>query len=1249
MRNNLLVLGVAAIVGSQAFLASPSAANTGMLAASASTATSVAVTTQTRKTEDHSSPSANPGSTQHKASSSVAGGPDPAFYAGELTLDSLTFNNPNGQVAGNQHYCVQEFTVDADGVYVVEMASPNTSGSPSDALDTFLRLYANAFDPTAPAGAIAFNDDFTGTLTVLPGPFAGIITATATGFQNAQPSSRLAGVALTAGTQYFLVHTAWPSSGNTQGGTAGQPVGAFYAGIGGPGAITLGASDCAGVTDPEIEVSPGSFEFTVEAGDTDSDALTIGNIGGGTLTWNIETEDATGALRGGGFDPLLDEPLDVPNFTVISPANGGTPQVFTIPAGVLTSGIVVGFSFEGTVSGITGNGDWASDMCMQIEGPDGSMFSVGGIGAAIPNCNVNLWDFNGGGSTNDGTYASEHLDIWPFPPGAADDGDWTFTFIHGWNSTSANPMNWSGVTVTLHKVGIPEPCDNPGLVSWLSVDPGSGTTEPGSPSLVDVLIDTDGLAPGVYSANLCVHSDDTAGNELVVVPVELTVIFTGEPEITVDPGSLSGTADEGAFTTATLTIGNIGDAELFWEIEEAPAAHPRAHFPRVPYQVRSSGRSGSLHAEPVDPDWLEKMEERLGGPGSQHSRSAVRGVVGTVPAYTTTGFSRSDYVTLDALVPGALTTIIDPSPGTIFAQTFIDDDFSQHFFVATGGGALPQNAYGYLDTSTGAVNQLGVLTGVPASGTWVSAAWDPTTGTVYAVIVPAGGDNRLFSIDVGTGIGTLVGSVSGMTAGSILIAIAINNAGSMFGLEIFDDVLVAIDKTDATGAVIGPVGVNANFAQDMDFDRSTGTLYWASYLGGGNSNIRTIDTSTGAATVVGPIQDGAELLSFSIAVAGGGSCENPADIPWLSVDIDNGTIASGGPDDVVEVTMDAAALSEGVYNARLCVLSNDPGNPVVDIPVEFTVTAAGADLAVSVFGVPGIVSPSGAVSFAVTVENFGPDQAEDVSVQVDLPAEFGYVSGGLIDGSGDWDCSAAGQTVTCDLTGTLAVDAEEVLQIDVDVDADAKSGTVDTLVVVTSSTVDPNPANNIASTSTTIAAPLIFANGFECAEGVPGCGDGTPGFYTDRDEFLANVQAGFYEEPFNDVPVGPAGPMLSFSGNGFSYDVTAVGAGSNNLYNDPGIVSTDSALDALRITFTGAPVTAVGGNFWASDIGFNPTGGEIILELEDGTIESYSPSSMTSFGGFVTVSPIVHITIEAPDVPANNWTTMDNVIVGKLD
>lgn len=156
---------------------------------------------------------------------------------------------------------------------------------------------------------------------------------------------------------------------------------------------------------------------------------------------------------------------------------------------------------------------------------------------------------------------------------------------------------------------------------------------------------------------------------------------------------------------------------------------------------------------------------------------------------------------------------------------------------------------------------------------------------------------------------------------------------------------------------------------------------------------------------------------------------------------------------------------------------------------------------------------------------------------------------------------------------------------------------------------------------------------------------GTATVYTDLASFMANV-ATSYSNDFTGVPTG-AQPALNFGPvNGFSYTVGAVGGGSNQLFNDPGIISTDSALDSIVVTMTGAPVTAVGGNFWATDISFFPTGTGITINLSDGTNVSYTSTGPADFRGFISDVAITSITIDAPDVPGNAWATMDNLVVG---
>jgi hypothetical protein len=65
-------------------------------------------------------------------------------------------------------------------------------------------------------------------------------------------------------------------------------------------------------------------------------------------------------------------------------------------------------------------------------------------------------------------------------------------------------------------------CDVPVDISWLSLDPTSGTTAPGGTSTVDVTFDSTGYAAGSYSGDLCVFSNDP-DEPVVIVPVVMNV------------------------------------------------------------------------------------------------------------------------------------------------------------------------------------------------------------------------------------------------------------------------------------------------------------------------------------------------------------------------------------------------------------------------------------------------------------------------------------------------------------------------------------------------------------------------------------------------------------------------------------------------------------------------------------------------------------------------------------------------------
>ncbi|NBB91981.1 MAG: hypothetical protein GVY32_02290 [Gammaproteobacteria bacterium] len=148
------------------------------------------------------------------------------------------------------------------------------------------------------------------------------------------------------------------------------------------------------------------------------------------------------------FQLFPELPSDVGDFSILPAVQGGEPFVYYASVTEDIEGIR-GFRFDGSVSGISSGSTWASDMKLTVTSPDGHEFSVGGYSNV-----VNDWAFQGGASSSDGTYSSEHRQDAAGNPifgasGTGSFGIWTLEFEHDWNSENAAQMDWSDVTFTL--------------------------------------------------------------------------------------------------------------------------------------------------------------------------------------------------------------------------------------------------------------------------------------------------------------------------------------------------------------------------------------------------------------------------------------------------------------------------------------------------------------------------------------------------------------------------------------------------------------------------------------------------------------------------------------------------------------------------------------------------------------------------------------------------------------------------------
>lgn len=156
--------------------------------------------------------------------------------------------------------------------------------------------------------------------------------------------------------------------------------------------------------------------------------------------------------------------------------------------------------------------------------------------------------------------------------------------------------------------------------------------------------------------------------------------------------------------------------------------------------------------------------------------------------------------------------------------------------------------------------------------------WDPTTDTVFAVACnhTPGMACHLYTIDPASAGVAMVAPLDNGSGDFLPLEIAINSVGEMYAVSIvppYDNYLVRIDKTNGDVDVIGPTGINAAYAQGIDFDKSTDTLYWTAFgaLGDGGAfqgKVFTIDVTSGAVTEIGPTpQGGSEVWALAIATA----------------------------------------------------------------------------------------------------------------------------------------------------------------------------------------------------------------------------------------------------------------------------------------------------------------------------------------------------------------------------------------------
>lgn len=435
-----------------------------------------------------------------------------------------------------------------------------------------------------------------------------------------------------------------------------------------------------------------------------------------------------------------------------------------------------------------------------------------------------------------------------------------------------------------------------------------------------------------------------------------THLRIGTPLIQVAPAMINASAAAGTSTSREIRIGNDGNLPLQWSLARAES---NAHFPpalRWAAPAEAPPRWDS--STPID------AAARLSNGNGTNAAM-------TIPAYGamqegTSGYPTPNwFVGFDAAGPDYFAPI--PTVAyNVLAGDFIDDDFTKEYVIYRDTDLLT-SSIAIADLVDGGIYPISNLENIDKR--WSGMAWDRTTGKLYASAAVFGdhgepcdqqsmiGGSALYTLDPHSGQIEAVGDIVFDDARSLCVSdIAISPGGLMYGIDLLNDALLAIDKTNGQAAVIGSLGVDLKEINSIDFDDVGGTLYlaaehFADFDAPDSGGIYTIDLTTGLARRLAryPLSpdNNSYLQIDALAIArAGGHCAFPGEISWLRNDVGSGTTAPGQQSPVT-LTLDASGLATGDYAANVCISSNDRSQSLLAVPVAFTVTDGPGD---TIFG-----------------------------------------------------------------------------------------------------------------------------------------------------------------------------------------------------------------------------------------------------------------------------------------------------------
>jgi hypothetical protein len=171
----------------------------------------------------------------------------------------------------------------------------------------------------------------------------------------------------------------------------------------------------------------------------------------------------------------------------------------------------------------------------------------------------------------------------------------------------------------------------------------------------------------------------------------------------------------------------------------------------------------------------------------------------------------------DRILFGSGTVDVGPLQSYFFSGGFADNDFTHEYAIDYPFA----NLYS-IDTSDASTTLIGNINLSSGDSARAGPRWDPTSGESFLMAVDDScSQSTLYAVDLSTAATTPIG----ISSGTCIVAIAIDPAGIMYGVDIVGEQMVVVDKSNGQAQVIASLGVQFNHPVAMDVNPVDGALY----------------------------------------------------------------------------------------------------------------------------------------------------------------------------------------------------------------------------------------------------------------------------------------------------------------------------------------------------------------------------------------------------------------------------------------